>query len=115
VLFTALYYAERQRLGGDPHPSVAIMDAQSVKPVEESAHISGFDAYKRVKGCTRYLLVDTLGILLSYYVTLADMHDMQRARRLLGGLKYLVPRPEDHLGGQRTSRQGLGGLVQSGG
>jgi hypothetical protein len=36
------------------------MDAQSVKTVEESAHISGFDAFKRVKGRKRHLLVDTL-------------------------------------------------------
>jgi putative transposase len=92
VLFTALHDAERQRAGRDPHPSAAIMDAQSVKTVEESAHISGFDAYKRVKGRKRHLLVDTLGIPLSYYVTPADMHDTQGARRFLGGLKYFVPR-----------------------
>jgi putative transposase len=91
-LYTELYYAERQRLGRNPHASAAIMDAQSVKTVAESAHISGFDAYKRVKGRKRHLLVDTLGILLSYYVTPADMHDSQGARRLLGGLKYFVSR-----------------------
>ena len=68
------------------------MDAQSVKTVEESAHISGFDAHKRVKGRKRHLLVDTLGIPLSFYVTPADMHDTQGARRLLAGLKYFVPR-----------------------
>ena len=60
VLFTALHDAERQHLGRDLHPSAAIMDAQSVKTVEESAHISGFDAHKRVKGRKRHLLVDTL-------------------------------------------------------
>jgi putative transposase len=92
VLFTALHDAERQRLGRDPHPSAAIMDAQSVKTVEESAHISGFDAHKRVKGRKRHLLVDTLGIPLSYSVTPADMHDTQGARRLLAGLKYFIPR-----------------------
>lgn len=91
VLFTTLHSAERLRLGRDPHASAAIMDAQSVKTVEESAHISGFDVYKRVKGRKRHLLVDTLGIPLSYYVTPADMHDTQGARRLLGGLKYVVP------------------------
>src|SRR5215472_1996509 len=91
-LYTALYSAERRRVGRHPHASAAIMDAQSVKTVEESAHISGFDAYKRVKGRKRHLLVDTLGIPLSYYVTPADMHDTQGARRLLGGLKYFVPR-----------------------
>ena len=48
LLFTALQFAECQRLGRNPHPSAAIMDAQSVKAVEASAHISGFDAYKRV-------------------------------------------------------------------
>jgi transposase len=85
VLFTALHDAERQRLRRDPHPSAAIMDAQSVKTVEESAHISGFDAHKRVKGRKRHLLVDTLGIPLSYYVTPADMHHTHGARRLLAG------------------------------
>lgn len=68
-LFTALRDAERERLGRDPHPSAAIMDAQSVKTVEESAHSSGFDAPKRVNGRKRHLLVDTLGIPLSFYVT----------------------------------------------
>ena len=34
-LFTALRVAERRRVGKDPHPSAAIMDAQSVKTVEE--------------------------------------------------------------------------------
>ena len=62
-----------------------------------------------------HLLADTLGIPLSYSVTPADMHDTQGARRLLGGLKYSVPRREDHLGGQRVSWQGRSGLVQSGG
>ena len=47
------------------------------RTVEESAHISGFDAHKRVKGRKRHLLVDTLGIPLSYYVTPADLHDGQ--------------------------------------
>jgi putative transposase len=79
-------------VGKDPHPSIAIIDAQSVKTVEESAHISGFDGHKRVKGRKRHLLVDTLGIPISYYVTPANMHDTQGARRLLAGLKYFVPR-----------------------
>jgi putative transposase len=91
-LFRALRVAERQRVGKGPHPSAAIMDAQSVKTVEESARISGYDAHKCVKGRNRHLLVDTLGLPISYYVTPADMHDTQGARRLLAGLKYFVPR-----------------------
>jgi putative transposase len=91
-LWRELRTAERRRVGKDAHPSAAIMDSQSVKTVEESARIRGFDAHKRVKGRKRHLLVDTLGIPLSYYVAPADMHDTQGARRLLAGLKYFVPR-----------------------
>jgi hypothetical protein len=58
-----------RREGRDPHPSAAIMDAQSVKTVDESARISGFDAHKCVKGRKRHLLVDTLGLPLMVYVT----------------------------------------------
>ena len=91
-LLQALHRAERERQGRNPHPSAAILDAQSVKTVEESAGISGFDAHKRVKGRKRHLLVDTIGIPLSIYVTEADVHDTRGARCLLAGLKYFVPR-----------------------
>ncbi len=68
---------------------------QSIKTVEEAAHISGFDVHTHVKGRKRHLLVDTLGLPLSVYGTPADMHDIQDAqgaRRQLAGLKYVVPR-----------------------
>jgi putative transposase len=91
-LWRELRIAERRRVGKDPHPSAAIMDSQSVKTVEESARIRGFDAYKHVNGRKRHLLVDTLGLPISVYVTPADTHDTQGARQLLAGLKYFVPR-----------------------
>jgi putative transposase len=84
--------AERRRVGKDPDPSAAIIDAQSVKTVEESGGIRGFDAHKWVKGRKRHLLVDTLGLPLSVYISPADMLDAQGARRLLAGLKFFVPR-----------------------
>src|SRR5947209_15989325 len=64
-LLTTLREAERERVGRNAQPSAAIMDAQSVKTVEESAGICGFDAHKCVKGGKRHILVDTLGLLLS--------------------------------------------------
>jgi len=91
-LLAALRTAERRRVGKQPQPSAAIIDAQSVKTVEESACISGYDGHKRVKGRKRHLLVDTLGLPISISVTPADTHDKVGAWRLLAGLKPLVPR-----------------------
>src|SRR5262245_36660124 len=51
-LYRALRAAERRRVGRDPDPSAAIMDAQSVKTVEESGCIRGYDAHKCVKGAS---------------------------------------------------------------
>ena len=67
------------------------MDSQSVKTVEESAHPSGYDAHKNLKGRKRHLLVDTLGLPLSVYVSSADVQDKAGARCLLAGLKALLP------------------------
>src|SRR6266446_5454274 len=91
-LLTTLREAERERVGRHAQPSAAIIDAQSVKTVEEAAGICGFDAHKHVKGRKRHILVDTLGLLLSVYVTPADLHDSSGARCLLAGLAPLLPR-----------------------
>jgi len=75
------------------------MDSQSIKTTEESAdwkgyeaHSNGYDAHKHVKGRKRHLLVDTLGLPLSIYVTPAAVQDRVGARLLLAGLKPLMPR-----------------------
>src|SRR5919199_2271674 len=90
-LFKVLHAAQRKRVGKDPQPTVAIIDSQSVKTVEESAHPSGYDAHKNVKGRKRHLLVDALGLVLSVYVTSADAQDRVGAQCLLAGLKPLLP------------------------
>ena len=68
------------------------MDAQSVKTVQESAHISGYDAHTCVKGGKQHALVGTLGLTISACVTPGDTRDTQGARRFLARLKYVVPR-----------------------
>jgi putative transposase len=91
LILKVLRSAERKRVGKDPQPTAAIMDSQSVKTTEESAHPSGYDAHKNVKGRKRHLLVDTLGLLLSVYVSPADVQDRGGAQGLLAGLKPLLP------------------------
>jgi putative transposase len=91
-VFAILRAAERKRAGKDPDPSAAIMDSQSIKTTEEGGRSNGYDAHKNVKGRKRHLLVDTLGLPLSVYVTSADVQDRAGARLLLAGLKPLVPR-----------------------
>jgi putative transposase len=72
-------------------PSAAIMDSQSIKTTEEGSRSNGYDAHKNIKGRKRHLLVDTLGLPLSIYVTPANVQDRVGARLLLAGLKPLVP------------------------
>ena len=101
-IFTILRAAARKRAGKNPDASAAIMDSQSIKTTEEcrstpnsggyDAHGNGYDAHKNVKGRTRHLLVDSLGLPLSIYVTPADVQDRVGARLLLAGTKPLVPR-----------------------
>jgi putative transposase len=92
LILKTLHAVERKRAGKDPQPTTAILDSQSIKTVEESAHPSGYDAHKDVKGRKRHLLVDTSGLPLSIYVTSADVQDRVGARCLLAGLKALLPR-----------------------
>src|SRR5215213_6226926 len=92
LILKVVHAAQRKRVGKDPQPTAAIMDSQSVKTVEESAHPSGYDAHKNLKGRKRHLLVDTLGLPLLVYLTSADVQDRLGAQCLLAGLKPFVPR-----------------------
>jgi putative transposase len=56
------------------------MDGQSVKTTEVGG-TRGVDAFKRVKGRKRHILVDTLGLPIANRVEAADVSD-RRAERL---------------------------------
>jgi transposase len=89
----ALYVKCRERVLREASPTVAIVDAQSVKSAEKGgAHIDphGYDAGKKIKGKKRHVLVDTRGLMLHSIVTAADIQDRDGGASLLGTLFGLV-------------------------
>lgn len=68
----------RDRIGRNPEPTAALIDAQSTRSTAQGG-MSGFDAGKKVKGRKRHLVVDTLGLLLAVTVTSAAVQDRDAA------------------------------------
>jgi transposase len=90
----ALYVKCREQAVREASPTVAIIDAQSVKSAEKGgAQIDphGYDAGKKVKGKKRHVLVDTQGLMLHSIVTAADVQDRDGGAWLLGTLFGLYP------------------------
>ena len=85
-----LYRLTRLRAGRAECPTVVIMDAQSVKTTEVGG-TRGFDAFKRVKGRKRHILVDTLGLPIANRVEAADVSDRRAGALLTRGLDALFP------------------------
>jgi transposase len=80
----ALAMADRERVGREPSPTAAMMDAQAVRSGGAGvAGRRGYDAAKRVVGRKRHALVDTDGRLLLAAVSPAGMHDSHGGVALL--------------------------------
>ena len=73
----ALVSRHRQRTAPSRQssPSVAVLDAQSVKCSERGVLDKGFDGHKKIQGRKRQLLVDTGGLLLAAHVGPAHEND----------------------------------------
>ncbi|WP_335983892.1 IS5 family transposase [Streptomyces sp. CA2R106] len=74
----------RQADGRDPEPSAGLVDSQSVRAADTVPKAtSGFDAGKKTKGRKRFIVTDTLGLLLTVHVLAANVQDRDGARRSL--------------------------------
>lgn len=80
----------RDRIGRNPEPTAAIIDAQSTRCTAQGG-MSGFDAGKKVKGRKRHLVVDTLGLLLALTVTSAAVQDRDAAAPVVTQAMAKVP------------------------
>jgi putative transposase len=72
----------RKAAGRPVSPRGACIDSQSVQTAGGGQQV-GSDGGKRVRGRTRHIVVDTLGVLRAVVVTAAHVDDAKAAQRLL--------------------------------
>jgi len=78
----ALTRRERKRKGRAPTASAGCIDSQSIKTATQGES-KGYDAGKKVNGRKRHLMVDTLGLIISVFVSPANVQDRDGLKQVL--------------------------------
>ena len=78
----ALRALVRTEDGREPEPSAAVLDSQTVRSDAHGGEV-GYDAGKKTKGRKRFIIVDTLGMLLGVLVVPASVPERIGAQKLL--------------------------------
>ncbi|WP_207938981.1 IS5 family transposase [Actinomadura darangshiensis] len=92
VMLDALRQQVRQGEGRDAVPSAGVIDSQSVKAADTvSRDTRDYDAGKKVPGRKRFIVTDTLGLLITVTVCAANVQDRDGAKGALPGLYLTSP------------------------
>jgi transposase len=82
----------RTAQGRNEQPSAGIIDSQSVKGADTVPKVTrGYDAGKKINGRKRFIVTDTLGLLIVVMVCAASVQDRDGAKQLLLSLYYVGP------------------------
>jgi len=82
----------RRAEGRAAAPTAAVIDSQSVKGSQTvTLPARGYDAGKKINGRKRFIVVDTLGLLLGVLVLPASRQDRDGARQLLLDHYFATP------------------------
>jgi transposase len=68
--------------GRNPAPSAAILDSRTLQSSPESGERAGYDGGKKRRGSKVHVAVDTLGHLLTLFVTPANAQDREQVEEL---------------------------------
>ena len=71
----------------NPEPSAAILDSRTLRSTPESGARAGYDGAKRKSGSKVHLAVDTLGHVLSLFVTPANEQDRAQVGQLAADIQ----------------------------
>jgi transposase len=91
-LLAALRVKARAVQGREPEPSAGIIDSQSVKGAETvGLDTRGYDAGKKINGRKRFIVTDTLGLLVTAWVLAASWQDRDGAKGALVAASLAAP------------------------
>lgn len=83
-ILTALREELRVELDRDPQPTAGLIDSQSVKGADTVPNDTrGYDAGKKINGRKRFIVTDTLGLLVAVSVVAASVQDRDGAKVVL--------------------------------
>ncbi|BCB75178.1 hypothetical protein Pflav_015880 [Phytohabitans flavus] len=91
-LLAALRVKVRAQAGRAAEPSAGIIDSQSVKGADTvGADSRGYDAGKKINGRKRFIVTDTLGLLVTVWVLAASWQDRDGAKGTLVAATLAAP------------------------